>query len=76
MKTVFAAGGTGGHIFPALATMQKMRELDTDVDILWITTFRSNERELAQEYQVAMQSLAVEGFQRRLSIQPLRAFVK
>ena len=76
MKIVVVAGGTGGHIFPALATMKKIKELAPSTSILWITTLKSNEADLAQEYSLNWLSLAVEGFQRKVSLQPLRAFVK
>ena len=30
MKVVITAGGTGGHIFPALALISKLKEKDKD----------------------------------------------
>ena len=76
MKIVVTAGGTGGHIFPALATIQKIKELDSSTELLWITTLRSNEAQLAQEFEVPFRSLAVEGIRRRISLQPIRALLK
>ena len=36
MKICFVTGGTGGHIYPALALADKMKELDSSTEILFI----------------------------------------
>ena len=36
MKVIFAAGGTGGHINPALASAGELRRRHPDADILFI----------------------------------------
>ena len=38
MRIVITAGGTGGHIFPAIAIIRKLQELDKNVEILYIGT--------------------------------------
>ena len=38
MKVIFAAGGTGGHINPALASAGELRRRHPDADILFIGT--------------------------------------
>ncbi|MDO4380164.1 MAG: glycosyltransferase, partial [Clostridia bacterium] len=38
MKIIFAAGGTGGHINPALAAAGEIREKHPDAEILFIGT--------------------------------------
>lgn len=74
MKIVCVAGGTGGHIFPAVATMKKIEAEGHDV--LWMTTERSNEADIAKRYSLQMVSYNVEGIQRRISLQPFRAILK
>lgn len=36
MKVIIAAGGSGGHIFPAIALAKKLKEKRPDIDILFI----------------------------------------
>jgi len=38
MRVVVSAGGTGGHIYPALAIISKIKEMDKDSEILYIGT--------------------------------------
>ena len=38
MKVIFAAGGTGGHINPALAAAGELRRRHPDAEILFIGT--------------------------------------
>lgn len=42
MKVIFAAGGTGGHINPALASAGELRRRHPDADILFIGTKEHN----------------------------------
>ena len=36
MRIVISAGGTGGHIYPALAILNKIKESDKDTEVLYI----------------------------------------
>lgn len=46
MKFVFTCGGTGGHIYPALAAAQRLRELMPDCGILFVGVEGNMETEL------------------------------
>ncbi len=76
MKIVIAAGGTGGHIFPALATVKELQKLDAHNETIWVTTTRSREPELAEQYKVKPLFLDVEGIKRTVSLQPVKAVAK
>ena len=38
MKIIVSAGGTGGHIYPALAIINKIKEKEPNSEILYIGT--------------------------------------
>ncbi|MDO8644014.1 MAG: undecaprenyldiphospho-muramoylpentapeptide beta-N-acetylglucosaminyltransferase [bacterium] len=46
LKVMIAGGGTGGHIFPALALAESFREKDPATDCLFVGTDRGLEKEL------------------------------
>ena len=46
MRITVAAGGTGGHIYPALAVVRRLSATRADVAVEWIGGHRGLEREL------------------------------
>lgn len=68
MKILFAAGGTGGHINPALAVAGKLREKYGDeAEILFVGTPTHMETRLVPEAGFNFASVDVRGFYRGLS---------
>ncbi len=79
MNIVIAAGGTGGHIFPALSVALELRKQIKAVSLLWIGTARSREQELCEKHEIPLKILSVKGIVRGLhlsNILSLIAFVK
>ena len=35
MRAIICAGGTGGHIYPALAILNKIKEMEPDSEFLY-----------------------------------------
>jgi UDP-N-acetylglucosamine--N-acetylmuramyl-(pentapeptide) pyrophosphoryl-undecaprenol N-acetylglucosamine transferase len=66
-KIVIVAGGTGGHVFPALACGQELKRQCPDVALQWVGTDRSRERELCNKNAIPFRQLTARGLVRSLS---------
>lgn len=69
MKVIFAAGGTAGHINPALAIADKLKSVFPQAEILFIGTPQGMEARLVTRAGYAFSPVEMAGFQRHLSIQ-------
>lgn len=68
MKILFAGGGTAGHINPALAVADYIKEKHPDAYIGYIGTANKLEAKLVPEKGYDFHTIDVAGFQRRLSL--------
>lgn len=57
---VFAGGGTGGHLFPALGVVEWMRERDLPIDVSFFCTGRSIDQEVLGQTHVEARPLTVQ----------------
>lgn len=65
MKVVITAGGTGGHIFPALALISKLKEKDKDVEILYIGTTNRMEKDIIPKEEIPYIGIEMKGLNRK-----------
>ena len=72
MRVVFAAGGTGGHINPALAAAGEIRRRFPDADILFIGTKDKMEAKLVPDAGFDFKTIEISGFQRKLTPQNIK----
>ena len=68
MKVIISAGGTGGHIYPALAIINKIKEKEPNSEFLYIGTDNRMEKDLIPSFGIPYESLHVTGFKRKLSL--------
>ena len=68
MKFVFAAGGTGGHINPALAVAGELKKRCPDAEILFLGTKEKMESKLVPAAGFNFRNIEISGFQRKLTV--------
>lgn len=73
MKFLITGGGTGGHIYPALAIANEIKERYKDADILYVGTEKGMESELVPKEGFKFKTIRVQGFPRKLSKDAFKA---
>ncbi len=68
IKILISGGGTGGHVFPAIAIADAIREMDGSTEILFVGARHKMEMERVPESGYSIEGLPVTGFQRRVTI--------
>lgn len=66
-KIVFAAGGTGGHIYPAIAVADELRKLNEKVEIKFIGAKGRIEEKIVPKNGYELKTINISGFKRSLS---------
>lgn len=65
MRVVISAGGTGGHIYPALAIIDKIMEKDKKSEVLYIGTHNRMEREIVPKRGIPYKEIEIYGFNKK-----------
>ncbi len=75
-KIIFAAGGTGGHINPALAVAGEVRRRYPDAKILFIGTAEKMEARLVPAAGYDFKTIQISGFNRVLNLNGIKQNIK
>lgn len=67
MKYLITGGGTGGHIYPALAIAEEVKEEDENADILYVGTKDGLEAELVPNAGFKFTTVRVKGLPRKIN---------
>jgi len=67
-RFIFAGGGTGGHLYPALAVAQKIRELKPEAEILFVGTKDKIEARVVPEHDFNFKTIWISGFARKFNM--------
>ena len=66
MKVVVSAGGTGGHIYPALAVLEKLKSEDKNLEVLYIGTKNRMESEIIPARGINYVGIEIYGFSKNI----------
>lgn len=65
MKIVVSAGGTGGHIYPALAIIDKFREKESALEVIYIGTHNRMEKDIVPKHNIRYEEIEIYGFSKK-----------
>jgi UDP-N-acetylglucosamine--N-acetylmuramyl-(pentapeptide) pyrophosphoryl-undecaprenol N-acetylglucosamine transferase len=70
-RFLFAGGGTGGHLYPALGVAQQIKALKPEAEILFVGTKKKIEARVVPQYGFEFKSIWISGFSRKLTLSNL-----
>ncbi len=72
LKLIFSGGGTGGHIFPAIAIANAIKQLVPQAEILFVGALGRMEMEKVPAAGYKIEGIPIAGLQRKLSLANLK----
>lgn len=69
MRVVISAGGTGGHIYPALAIINKIKKEEPNSEFIYIGTHNRMEKDLIPSLGIPYEGIEITGFIRKLTLE-------
>ncbi len=76
MKVLLSGGGTGGHVYPAIAIANKIKEENPDAEILFVGTEAGIESEIVPKYGYEIKHVTVQGFRRKIDLENVKRVFK
>lgn len=79
MRVIISAGGTGGHIYPALAIINKIKEKEPNSEFLYIGTHNRMEKDIVPKHGIPFETIEIYGFNRKKlhkNIKTINCFMK
>ena len=76
MRVVISAGGTGGHIYPALAIINKIKKEEPNSEFLYIGTHNRMEKDLIPSLGIPYEEIEITGFIRKLTLENFKTFTR
>lgn len=72
MRVVLTGGGTGGHIYPALAVAKEIARQHPEASFLYIGTDKGLESRLVPRENIPFQAVEISGLKRKLSLENVK----
>lgn len=73
MKIIMTGGGTGGHIYPAIAIIEEFQKVEPDAEILYIGTKNSLEEKLIPPLGIEFETIRVRGLPRKINLNTFKS---
>ena len=75
MRVIVSAGGTGGHIYPALAIIKKILKEEPNSEILYIGTHNRMEKDIIPKEGIKYEAIEITGLKRSLSLSNVKTMI-
>lgn len=76
IKIIISGGGTGGHVFPAIAIANALKRKISDIEILFVGAEGRMEMEKVPAAGYKIVGLNIRGFQRKLTLSNISVLIK
>ncbi len=76
MKIVVSGGGTGGHIYPALAFIRTVLKKEPDSEVLYIGTEKGLESKIVPRNHIPFKTIHITGFKRKISFENVKTIAR
>jgi len=74
VRVIVVAGGTGGHIYPAVAIINKIKEKEKDSEILYIGTTDRMEKDVIPKLGIKFEGIEMVGLNRKNVFSNIKVF--
>ena len=61
MRIIITGGGTGGHIYPALAFLKYLEKVEPDTEVLYIGTKKGLEAKIVPQAGIKLKTVDIQG---------------
>ena len=76
MRVIVTAGGTGGHIYPALAIINKIKKEEPNSEFVYIGTHNRMEKDLIPSLGIPYQEIEITGFIRKFTLENFKTLFR
>lgn len=76
MRVIVSGGGTGGHIYPALALIKEIKKIEPKAEFLYIGTEKGLESKLVTREGIPFKTINITGFKRKLSLENVKTVLR
>ncbi|MDO4662625.1 MAG: undecaprenyldiphospho-muramoylpentapeptide beta-N-acetylglucosaminyltransferase [Tissierellia bacterium] len=76
MRIIVSGGGTGGHIYPAIAIIQELKNRVKDLEVLYVGTNGGLEEDIVTNLGIDFKSISSMGIPRKVSSKLFKSIVK